>query len=170
MDNDLKKLCKEVEGRIVTLGLEEKYVKFLEKNKQITTLDAFDIVSKKKKIKGKFKNISINKIRKYFKKKKIDAIFYQTDQMENHLFHLPKEIIYIGKKDLYLIGKKESILKTIPKFERYTPYKEKKEYKDKILVHFTLDCVTSNKIKDFLYFITDNFISLFELLQDYLTN
>lgn len=171
MDNDLKTLCKTVKGSVVTFGMDEKYTKFLEKNQQITTLDTINLFGKKKnKMDGKAKEIPIKKVRKYFKKKKIDVIFYQADKMEPYLFSLPKEIIYIGKRDLYIIGSKDSVIKILPKFERYVPYKEKKEYNNKILVQFNIEGIVSNRLKDSIYFYKDKLDYFIGLLQDFLTS
>lgn len=109
-------------------------------------------------------------MRKYFKKKKIDVIFYQADKMEPYLFSLPKEIIYIGKRDLYIIGSKDSVIKILPKFERYVPYKEKKEYNNKILVQFNIEGIVSNRLKDSIYFYKDKLDYFIGLLQDFLTS
>lgn len=171
MNNDLKLLCKQTKGRVVTFGLEEKYIKFLEKNKDIVTLDTLNSFSKnKKKLKGISKNIPIKKIRKYFKKKKIDTIFYQVDYMKPYLLQLPKEIICIGKKDLYLIGSKEEIENTLPKFERYTSCSKIDEYQDKSIAHFIITNVKNNKIKELIYYIIDITLNITDVLQDFLIN
>lgn len=176
--NDLKNISKNISGNIVTIGLEYKTVlDELDKNKRITNLYSMQFNGKKKskkKEKGKKfgKTISIKKIRKIFKKKRIDYIICNIEDINRFLRTFIKDSVYINKNKLYIYGAKNNIdIELIEK--RYNRYNVKiniTEYEKDILVEIDNSKAVNNFFKDIIYNIFDIIYSVYNIIGDLLIN
>lgn len=172
MIEELKRILKSLEGRVVAFEFKaEKFNSVLNSNRKIITLDILDGVSKKvKKEKGKNKKISISSLCKRYKKNKIDTILIDTDVMDELMIYLIKETIYIGKKDLYLFGKKETVIHYLQKYKRYAITYDEKYFKDKAIVKINIFQAKNNKVMDKLYFLKDKIEQFIDLISNVLTS
>lgn len=172
---ELKNICKEISGNVLTIGLEFPTVEqVLEKNDNIKVSYEMSFNGKKhgknSKNGGKEKNISIKKIRKIFKKNKIDYIICNIEDVERFLRTFIRDSVYINKNKLYIYGnKKQMDLELLEKrYGRYNTKIEVLEFEKEVLI--TIDSSESkiNKYKDFLYNISDLGYSLINLIGDLL--
>lgn len=176
--NDLKKICKEIDGNIITIGLENKTVlDELEKNTKINNLYSMQFNGKKRskkreRGKKKSKNVSIKKIRKIFKKKRMDYTICNIEDIERFLRTFIKDSIYISKKKLYIYGNKNSMdVELIEKrYKRYNVTINIIEYTKEILIEIDTTKAYNNFFKDAFYNIVDILYSIYNTIGDLLIN
>lgn len=169
MDNALKKICKTVEGSVLTFGLEEKYVNFLKENANVTFLDSFDVFVKvKKTLKGREKKISISRLSKRYKNTPIDIVFYEADYLDKYGKELSKEIMSLSIKELYIIGEEHNLKPVVQFFNHYTEYDEKKEFSKKNIVHYTIQNCKRSRGKELIWNGKDKALQMIEKVQDFL--
>lgn len=171
MTEEIKRILKSIKGRVIAFGFKtDKFERILELNKNITSFDVLNEVSRKKeKIFGRSKKVNIKDLRKKYKKKGIDVIILNVDEMNKFMTYLIKETVYIGKR-LYLYGCKESVLSTLKKYKRYNVTYEEVDFKDNLLVKLDISNGKNNKIKDSLYIIKDRTNDFLNMLTDFLTS
>lgn len=176
--NDLKKISKEVSGNVITIGLEYKTVlDELDKNEKIKELYSMQFNGKKKiknKEKGKKRNkvVSIKKIRKIFKKKKIDYIICNIEDINRFLRTFIRDSVYINKSKLYIYGSKNNIdLELIEKrYNRYNVIINVTEYEKEVLVEIDNTKAFNKLFKDIFYNIIDILYSIYNIIGDLLIN
>lgn len=174
--NDLKKICKDLNGNIITIGLENKtVVDELAKNSKINSLYSMEFNGKKRSKKHekgskKSKTVSIKKIRKIFKKKRIDYIVCNIKDVERFLRTFIKDSIYINKKKLYIYGDKNSFdIDIIEKrYKRYNVKINITEYHKEFLVEIDTTNAYNNFFKDSFYSIIDILCSIYNVIGDLL--
>lgn len=176
--NDLKKVCKEISGNVITIGMDYKTVlDVLDKNEKIINLYSMQFNGKKrsrKKEKGRKRGkiVSIKKIRKIFKKKKIDYIICNIEDISRFLRTFIRDSVYINKTKLYIYGSKNNIdLELIEKrYNRYNVVINVTEYDKDVLVEIDNTKAFNNIFKDILYNIIDIFYSIYNAIGDLLIN
>lgn len=176
--NDLKNLCKEISGNVVTIGVDYKTVlDELDKNEKIVNLYSMQFNGKKrskKKEKGKKRDklVSIKKIRKIFKKKKIDYIICNIEDINRFLRTFIRDSVYINKEKLYIYGSKNNIdLELIEKrYNRYNVTINITEYDKDVLVEIDNTKAFNNALKDIFYNIADILYSIYNAIGDLLIN
>jgi len=169
---EIKKIIKSLEGNVVAFGFKgEKFSSILNSNPKIISFDILDEISKKRnKQKGKQKTITINKLRKKYKKKNIDTILIDVDVMNEHMIYLIKETIYIGKNNLYLFGTEENVRNNLNRYQRYNIKSEEKKYNKNLVVKIDITNSKNNKFKDKYYILKDKINIFLSLIRDILTS
>lgn len=175
--SDLKNISKNVSGKVLVIGLENKTVEqVLDKNENITELYTMNFNGKKKtkdKTKGRrYKTISIKKIRKIFKKKRIDYIICNIEDINRFLRTFIKDSIYINKTKLYIYGNKEILDSELieKRYKRYNTKISITEYNKELLIEIDNSNAYNNKIKDIFYNISDICYSVVNIIGDLLIN
>lgn len=174
MNKDLIKVLYKISGNVLCIGLPSNLNIYLDKNEKIITCDILtnerkNIKSIKESIKHPFKSksVNINKLRKKYKKKKIDYIICDYDTVKPYLKTFIKNSIYINKNKLYFYGNVDfELIK-----KRYSRYKTKidfKKYSDGYIVEIDNSNAKNNKLKEFFYYIIDTTLNLVEIIGDIL--
>lgn len=174
--NDLKNICNNISGNVITIGLEYKTVEsVILKNKSIVNLYEMNFNGKKKtksnqKCREKGKVISIKKIKRIFKKKKIDYIVCNIEDISKFLRSFIKNSVYINKTKLYIYGTKGQIDVELleRRYKRYTNEIFITEYKDDVLIEIDNSSSRNNRFKDFWYHISDLVYDVMNFIGDIL--
>lgn len=174
--NDLKNISKNIDGNIITIGLEYKTViNELDKNKQINNFYSMEFNGKKRsknkeKNRKKRKTISIKKIRKIFKKKRIDYIICNSEDINRFLRTFIRDSVYINKKKLYIYGNKKNIdFELIEKrYKRYNTTINITEYDQYFLIEIDNTNAFNNFFKDLFYSIIDILYLIYNIIGDLL--
>ncbi len=173
--NDLKKICKEVKGNVITIGLENKtVVSELDKNDKICNLYSMQFNGKKRSKKtgrgSTGKTISIKKIRRVFKKKNIDYIICNIGDIEYFLRTFIRDSIYINKIKIYIYGTTDNVdIELLEK--RYKRYKVEiniLEYTHDFLMEIDTTNAYNHFFKDFFYNIVDIIVLIYNTIGDLL--
>ena len=174
LEKILQKLC----DNVITIGVrDQKLLNVLEENNNIKSCYTLNSESNSESSKSKWslrrnKVISIKKFRRVFKKKKIDIILCNIEDINPYLKTFIKDSIYICRGSIYYYGKKKDIDITYlkSKYDRYkVTYKEEK-LKDGIVFIININNAKTYRIKELWYKIYDGVNSASNLLSDYLTN
>lgn len=160
-------------GNVLGIGVNKTIINALNKNNRILNCNLLDseissgTISKKKK---RQKKIRIKKLRKVFKKKKVDFIICNIETIKTYLKTFIKDSIYINKDMLYIYNINDDELKQelIRKYQRYNT--EIKEIKDGNTIILQIDNKKSktNILKDYIYLIVDTVLNIFEIISDML--
>ncbi len=169
-------ITKCLSGNVLGIGVDEKITELLEQNSLVTNcnlLNSYTKTSNKIKTKKqKTKRIRIKKLRKVFKKKKVDFIICNIEEIKKYTKTFIKDSVYINKDMLYIYNIKDEELKQelIKKYKRYNTIVE--EIKDNKTTILKIDNKASktNIIKDISYLLIDTLIQLFNIISDLLLN
>ena len=163
----LKKIIKNLDGNVLGIGLSEDLIKEIENNDKIINCNLLNPYIKGKKKFSLFnKTIKIKKIRKVFKKKKIDYIICNYDEINNHFNTFIKDSVYINKKKIYYFGNVDiGLLKY-----RYSRYDTNIIIKNKNLIEIDNSKAKNNFFKDNYYHLKDFKDKLIEFIGDILMN
>ena len=125
-------------------------------------------VSKEKKFSFfRRKTININKLRKKYKKKKIDYIICDYNIISPYMRKFVKNSVYINKNKLYFYGNIDTeLIKNM--YGRYDTKINIKEYKKNYIVEIDNTNSKNNFIKDLYYSIKDTMTYLIEVIGDIL--
>ena len=169
-------ITKCLSGNVLGIGVDEKITELLEQNNLVTNCNLLNSYAKTKKTKTpkkqRLKKIRIKKLRKTFKKKKVDFIICNIEEIKKYTKTFIKDSIYINKDMLYIYNIKDEELKQelIKKYKRYSTIVE--EIKDNKTTILKIDNKNSktNIFKDTFYLIIDTSIQLFNIISDLLLN
>ncbi len=164
---ELIKIIRNLDGRVLGIGLDENLIKEIEINDKITECDLLNSHSKGKSKFSLFnKTIRIKKIRKIFKKKKIDYIICNYDDINKYFNTFIKDSIYINKRKIFYFGNIDiELLKT-----RYGRYDTNIVIKSKNLIEIDCSKAKNNFFKDNYYRLKDFKSKLIEVIGDILMN
>jgi len=175
--SELKNICKDFSGSVLTIGMDFPTVQsVLDKNENIKK--NFSMTFNGKKRTKKYENghrgkiVSIKRIRKIFKKKRIDYVLCNIEDIGKFLRTFIRDSVYINKNKLYIYGAKKDIdLELIEKrYGRYNTKIEVLELDNQLLIIIDNSKAKNNKFKDFFYNISDICYYLVNLIGDILIN
>lgn len=173
--SELKNICKDFSGNVLTIGLEFPTVEdVLDKNEKINKSYSMSFNGKKRTKsheKGRRDRVvSIRKIRKIFKKKRLDYIVCNIEDIEKFLRTFIKDSVYINKNKLYIYGYKKNMdIELLEKrYQRYNTKIEIIEFDKQVLMIIDNTKSKNNRFKDFFYNISDLCYSFINLIGDLL--
>jgi len=171
MKKELIKLINSFKGNVLAIGIDDNLADAIDKNDLITNCDILNYVSSKTDYKEtkqkKMKTIDIKKIRKIYKKKKIDYIICEYNQIEKYLNSFVKDSVYINSSKLYFYGNfNEQLL--LKKYKRYTNNINLIYHKKDVIIEIDNTNTKNNIFKEFFYKIIDGVSNLIEIIGDVL--
>lgn len=173
----LIKEIKKMDGKIIIIGLDnEKILNSIEANPNIIecmSLNSTSYDNSKEGKAGRGKVLSVNKLRKKFKKKKHTNLIMNIEHIKDVLKTVIQDSIYITNKTIYIYGIKECVETNLLKkrySKRYKTEIDCYEYKDSFVMKIDVTKAKNNKILDMFYYITDTIYNGIELLSDFLVN
>lgn len=175
MDTYIIEKIKKMEGTLIGIGIENKKIKEeIQNNSNIKTcylLEKFpSILSKKKFQIFNNKTVNIKKIKKVFKKKRIDNIICNYETVKPFLKTFVRDSVYINKNKLYIYGEKEDIEKIVERYKRYTDEIEIKKEQDSFLIIVDNKNTSNKKITDIKYWWIDTLNNIADILTAILVN
>ena len=165
-----------VSGNVLGIGVDETISEILEQNERVLNCNLLNSFSKtensKQEKKQRLKKIRIKKIRKVFKKKKVDFIICNIDEIKKYLKTFIKDSIYINKDILYIYNIEDEELKKelIKKYKRYNVKIEELKDNKKTILKIDNKLSKTNIFKDTFYLIIDTLIQLLNIISDILLN
>ena len=169
-------IAKVVSGNVLGIGVDVEISRILEQNSLVLNCNLLNSYisedNKKQKIKKRLKKIRLKKIRKIFKKKKVDFILCNIEEIKKHLKTFIKDSVYINKNILYIYNITDNNLEEelIKKYKRYNTKIEKIKDKNTTILKIDNSNSKTNILKDYFYLIVDMLIQLFNLISDILLN
>ncbi len=149
----------QLSGRIVFVGeirkaLQEK----LNDNHKIIALDLINSENINNKEKGKQYIFNIKKLRKEYKKIKVDYVIINYQSVEEYMKYIIKDALYISQNKVFILN---GDLELKNKYKRYKS-ENKKEY-------IEINKQKENVIMDYYYLIKDTIDEWLKILSDVLT-
>lgn len=175
MEKFFVKEIRKMQGSLIAFGLTNDILKQeIEKNNNINTCYLLDSTSnfnkKKLTIFNRGKTVNIKKIKRVFKKKRIDNVIANYQTIKPFLKTFIRDSVYINKNKLYIYGAEEDYEDLIQRYKRYTSEIEVKKEKDYFIIIIDNNNTTNNKIKDIIYWWKDTFTSIADFLTVILVN
>ena len=171
--NELNDKIKLMSGTLICFGTnEEKLLDDISKNKNILVCDILtNATSSSESGKGKSKKVDIKKIRKRYKKNKVNYIICNLNEMEKYKKTFIRDSIYINKGKTYIYyNKKEDLEYIINKYKRYNTVISKIECLDGVVFEVDTIKAKTNKIKDIFYNIIDSILDILNVIGDLLAS
>ncbi len=172
----LQKQINNMEGSLLGIGItSDKLKKAIEKNDKITLCNLLEENTKKTKKKkfsvlNKPRTVNIKKIKKVFRKKRVDNIICNSKTIIPFQKTFVRDSVYINKNKLYIYGKKEELETLKTKYNRYTKEVELKKEGNEYILIVNNKNTKNNKIKDIGYWWKDTGNSFLDFLTLILTN
>lgn len=167
----LLKIVPKIQGNLLGIGISDpKILKKIDQNTKITTCNLLDDINQNdsSKKQGKQKKINFNKLRKIFKKKKIDYLIVDENIIKDKDKNFISDSIYITKNTIiYLTSDKEKIAK---KYSRYNTKIEEIKCLDKYVLKINVENAKNNKIKEKIYQIVDFLNYIIDIITELLLN
>ena len=174
---ELIKIIKCLSGNVLLIGIENQDIyDEINCNENITNCNALTKY-KRRKIKlwnskaketSKFKNIKIKKLRKVFKKKKVDFIICNIDDIKQYLKSFVSNSVYINSNMLYIYGTDYDFEDVISKYKRYNVIIKKEKYEDGYILFIDNKNSKNNFFLDIIYYFIDTLNNLRNIIADIL--
>ena len=174
MEN-LIKYIKKMEGTTVGIGINNTKIKdAIQNNTNIKTCylleETTSFNKKKMKIFEKSKTINIKKIKKVFKKKRIENLICNYKTINPFSKTFVRDSVFINKNKLYIYGQKENYEDLVKKYKRYTNDIKIEKNKDNFIIIINNQNTTNQKLKDFKYWWLDTLNNFADILTGILVN
>ena len=170
---------KNFKGNTLLLGIDdEKITKDLMKNKNVHLFE-IELYKKrrifkkdKSKEKATGKKVNIKKFRKIFKRKSIENVVINLDNMYDYYKYMASNSIDICNNKIYIYGNKELVTTSsiVKKFNRYNTKIEVITDDKNYLIIVDASLAKYNLIKEKFYVIIDTFINLGDMISYFLTS
>lgn len=166
-------VIKNMEGNVITIGIDDKLINGFKKNKKVNVYEInksenVALFQKKKRKMSNGKNINIKKLYKYFKKKSIDYIICDYEQIIKYYKYVFRDSIYLNKGKIYFYLDKNMDMDYILKYKRYNSKIEVKEYENTKLIIIDNSSSKTNKVKNILFYISDTFNNFLDFISNIL--
>lgn len=175
-DKYLLDVVKKISGNVLIIGeISYKIEEAIEKNNNIINVDVLAEIKSKKglNIKGpKQKKVKLKKLRKRFKKKRLDYVICNVNEIEKYIRFFVMDSIYMTKSKIYCYGVIDSykIDDLLKKYNRYNVVINKNINENSFIIEIDTSKAKNNIFKDRLYRIKDFWANVIDILGDGLLN
>lgn len=174
MKQDLYNIAKCVSGNVLLIGVDDsKIFDIINSNDKVLICNSLNNFKQKKMYcdsttTSKTKTIKVKKMKKIFKKKKVDFILCNSIEMKKHMKLFLSSSVYINSNMLYMYGNKNEVdyEELIKKYKRYCKDIKIEFKKDDFIIYIDNKNTKTNKIKDIFYYIIDTISNARNLIAD----
>ena len=172
VNSTLIKYVKNMDGSLIGVGIKDlDIIHAIDKNKKIIMCDLLNSISPDSKNidKKRKKQKYIKRLKKQYKKKNINNMIINTDEVEKLLKTFIRDTIYINKDTIYYFSKRKTILEKIEhRYNRYTKNTEIIKYEDGYILKIDTTNTKTKFFKDKLYYILDTLSNIADVIADIL--
>lgn len=174
INEEIKKVIKNIKGKLIYIGnVKEEISKEIEYNKDIIYCDILGSTEGTgfgKKKKGK--SLNMKDFKKYYKKKRIDYMICDINDIKKHIPKFISTSIYICNNSICIYGNKEVYdLETIcKKYKRYNTNIKITEYLNDYIIEINVSSAKNKFIMDKLYYIIDVLGMIADKISDLIMN
>lgn len=176
MENYLTKEIKNMEGTTLGIGIDNEKIKSaIKNNDKITTCYLLEenpskLNKKKMKLFEKSRTVNIKKIRKTFKKKRINNLICNYKTIKPFLKTFVRDSVYINKNNIYIYGTNEDYNELTKKYKRYTNNIKIEKQKESFVIIIDSTDIQNKKSQDIKYWWIDTFANIADTLTAILVN
>lgn len=173
INNELKTILSSLQGNILMIGnYDSKITDIVNKNSNILFCDILSNTDDNKFTSSdndkKQKKVNIRKLRKRYKKNKLNYLIADEEQIKDYKNTFVKDSIYIASKKIYIIPSTQNV--TFRMYQRYSKKIEVIECLDGKIIEVNIENVKSNKLNDAIYNIIESLLELIEFIGNVLIN
>lgn len=174
VNSNIKKYIKNMTGTVIGVGIDNKeIIEIIEKNNKILVCDLLNSIdidgtsndknNKKKKY--------VKKLRKKYKKKNVNYIIVNSNEINRYLKTFVRDSIYINNTEIYYYMNKSYDIENITKrYKRYNTEIEIIKCDDGNIIKIDTSKATNDFFKDKLYFIIDTLGNIADIIGDVLVS
>lgn len=169
---NMEKILSSLKGKILGFGIKnEKYLKIIDKNKDIIECSLLNSIDLEKNAKGfgRKKRILPKKLKKIYGYKNIDSIVINQKEMRLLEKKLLSKYIYLTKQTIYIYNI-DDIEKVMKRYKRYKIKIEQLKNKDEIILKIDVSGSKPKKILEPIYFIYDTIVDFFDMISELLVS
>ena len=174
MKEDLYSIAKCMSGNVLLIGIEDSNIfDIINSNDKILICDSLSKFKSKKMYcdsttTSKSKIIKVKKLRKVFKKKKVDFIMCNILEMKKHMKSFLSDSVYINNNMLYIYGNKNDIDpdELVHKYKRYCSDVKIEFNNDDFIIYIDNKNTKTNKVKDKFYYVVDTISNARNIIAD----
>lgn len=150
----------------------EKVMSEISKNSLITEFDFLSSnegrVIRGGNVKKHLEKIPYRKMRKKFRKKRIDYIIANYDELGKYHRRFVMDSLYLAKNKIDVIVRNEDIdIELLAKrYQRFHIYYELIHCKDGVILHIEKENYKKNKFRDSFYLLIDSFVDIVNFIGD----
>lgn len=164
---------KEMRGNVISIGVDDKLINALKRNSNINIYsinktDSSIVFRKKKRTTSSGKNINIKKLSKYFKKKSIDYILCDYEQIMLYYKYIFRDSIYLNNNKIYFYAKENIDMDYISKYKRYNSKITSKKFDGYNVIIVDNSKAKTNKVKNAWFLIIDTFLNFLDFISNIL--
>lgn len=165
---ELANYIKTMSGNVLGFNIDDdKLINELNRNNNIIECNLLSDKNSNIKGKGKSKIVNIKKIKKQFKKKKIDYIISDVEAIDSYLKTFIKDSIYINKNMIYIYTiKGYDYTNIVNRYKRYKIDIKINECSDGYIIVLNVGNKKTNYFKDKWYYIIDTLVNFVDLIGD----
>ena len=172
VNSTLIKYAKNMNGSLIGIGIKDlELIHTIDKNKKILMCDLLNSISpdSKNTDKKRQKKKYVRNLKKQYKKKNIDNMIINVEEVEKILKTFIRDSIYINKETIYYYSKRKTILEKIEhRYHRYTKDTEITKYEDGYILKINTINTKNKFFKDKLYYIHDTLSNGADIIADIL--
>lgn len=175
MDKFLFDEIRKMSGSAVCFGPSDEVKSAVSQNSNITSCYLLEEASssfgkKKFRLPSRKRKVNIKKIRKVFKKKKIDNVICNYDTVKGFLKTFIKDSIYINRGKLYIYGDKAYLDFVISRYKKYNSTVTLKNFGERFVLVIDNSKAKTSFAKDIKYWWVDTARNFVEALTMILVN
>lgn len=160
-------------GKVIGVGIDNKeIIETIDKNNKILACDLLNSIDINGTAKGKNKKKKyVKKIRKKYKKKKVNYIIVNSNEINRYLKTFVRDSIYINNTEIYYyMDKSYDTENIIKRYKRYNTEIEVIKCDDGNIVRINTSKAKNKFFKDKLYYIVDTLGNIADIIGDILVS
>ena len=164
IENELKEIIKVMNGKLLLIGnYSNKLKEIIDNNENILFCDELTSNVVDGKGKGKTKKLNIKKIKKHYKKNKINNTIVNFEEVKEYKNTFVKDSSYITKNQIVIIDKSDNNL-IYKMYKRYCNDIKVVECLDGKIFIINSNNSKNNIIKNIIYYIIDVFTDILDII------
>ena len=173
VNSNIKKYIKNMTGTVIGVGIDNKEIlETIEKNNKILVCDLLNSVNiEDNLIQKRKKKKYVKKLRKKYKKKNVNYIIVNSNEINRYLKTFVRDSVYINDTEIYYYMDKNYDIENITKrYKRYNTEIEVIKCDDGNIIRINTSKARNKFFKDKFYFIVDTLSNIADIIGDILVS
>ena len=173
VNSNIKKYIKNMTGTVIGVGIDNKEIlETIEKNNKILVCDLLNSVNiEDNLIQKRKKKKYVKKLRKKYKKKNVNYIIVNSNEINRYLKTFVRDSVYINDTEIYYYMDKNYDIENITKrYKRYNTELEVIKCDDGNIIRINTSKARNKFFKDKFYFIVDTLSNIADIIGDILVS
>lgn len=172
VNSNIKKYIKNMTGTVIGVGIDNKeIIETIDKNNKILVCDLLNSININGINKSNKKKKYVKKLRKKYKKKNVNYIIVNSNEINRYLKTFVRDSIYINDTEIYYYMDKTYDIENITKrYKRYNTEIEVIKCEDGNIIKINTSKAKNKFFKDKFYYIVDTLSNIADIIGDILVS